>query len=75
MIIDGHAHAIAELADTESLVEIMDSLNVDKVVLCPGGTTDTKAKFSRPKFKESFFTTRPLIILFFNRFLRRVSRV
>ncbi|MFW9852490.1 MAG: amidohydrolase family protein [Candidatus Thorarchaeota archaeon] len=36
MIIDGHAHASGDFRDPEKLISILDSLGVDKIVLCPG---------------------------------------
>ena len=36
MIIDGHAHSCGDFYDVDKLISILDELNVDKVVLCPG---------------------------------------
>lgn len=36
MIIDGHAHSAGEFYSPEEVVRILDELQVDKVVLCPG---------------------------------------
>lgn len=52
MIIDGHAHTFAEFSKTETLIPLMDSLGVDKVVLCPGGA-EPNTEFKIPKVKDS----------------------
>ncbi|NHJ49309.1 MAG: amidohydrolase family protein [Asgard group archaeon] len=69
MIIDGHAHAFGEFGSIERLIPILDSLKVDKVVLCPAGA-DPTAEAHKPKLKESFIITRPRLHLLSNRFLR-----
>ncbi|NHK30696.1 MAG: amidohydrolase family protein [Asgard group archaeon] len=69
MIIDGHAHAIGEFGDLKRLIPILDSLNVDKVVICPGGG-DPSFEPRKPNVKESFITTNPRNHLLSNRFLR-----
>jgi predicted TIM-barrel fold metal-dependent hydrolase len=69
MIIDGHAHAIGEFGDLDRLIPILDSLSVDKVVICPGGG-DPSYEPRKPKIKESFLSTRPMNHLLSNRFLR-----
>jgi hypothetical protein len=36
MVVDGHAHTSGEFCRGEDIIGIMDSLGVDKVILCPG---------------------------------------
>lgn len=73
MIIDGHAHALAEFSTPESITEILTKLNVDKIVLCPGGG-DPKGEPMRPKLLKISLMYNPRIHLFSNKFLRLVSR-
>jgi len=74
MIIDGHAHALAEFADPEMLRRILSELEVDKVVLCPGGGADPHYEPRRPKVKESFLVTNHRILFLSNHLLRRWSK-
>ena len=74
MIVDGHAHALAEFARVDSLKEIIDELGVDKVVLCPGGSSETDIKPKFPQPKENFLVTNPRLLFLGNRYLRRRSR-
>ena len=69
MIIDGHAHAIGEFGDLKRLIPLLDSLGVDKVVICPGGG-DPTVEPKKPNIKESFLTTNPRNHFLSNRFLR-----
>lgn len=73
MIIDGHAHALGEYADPDSIIEIMDKFHVDKVVLCPGGANNP-FEYKKPKYKENFFITRPMLLMLSGRILRRMTR-
>ena len=48
MIIDGHAHASGEFGNTKQLIKILNRLEVDKIVLCPGSQDkDTIPKIPR----------------------------
>ncbi|NHJ86750.1 MAG: amidohydrolase family protein [Asgard group archaeon] len=69
MIIDGHAHAIGEFADPEKLFAILDEVEVNKIVLCPGGG-NPHSEPMKPKVKESFLTTNPKILFWSNHLLR-----
>ncbi|NHJ39767.1 MAG: amidohydrolase family protein [Asgard group archaeon] len=73
MIIDGHAHAIGEFGNLERLIPLLDSLGVEKVILCPGGG-DPSVEPRKPKIRESFITTNPRNQFFSNRFLRYFHR-
>ena len=53
MIIDGHAHAFGDFAKTSKLIPLMDTLGVDKVVLCPGGSNNTDFEFKLPKLAQA----------------------
>jgi len=43
MIIDGHAHSSGEFWSAERIIPILDELEVDKVVLCPGPANEPTA--------------------------------
>lgn len=68
MIIDGHAHAMGEFGNPDLLVKLLDDLGVDKVVLCPGGSSSTERP-DLPKIKESWFVKNRHLIMVSNRFL------
>lgn len=74
MIIDGHAHAYGEFGDPENLIKIMNQLNVDKVVLCPG-MRNNPSKPPFPEFRwESKLMTHPrALLLIVNRLIRLFS--
>ncbi|NHJ32471.1 MAG: amidohydrolase family protein [Asgard group archaeon] len=74
MIIDGHAHATAEFADPKTLKEIMDELNVAKIVLCPGRGDDPSYEPKRPKVRQSLIVTNHRVLFFSNHLLRRWSK-
>lgn len=44
MKIDGHAHSAGEFLDADDLIHVIDSLGVDKVVLCPGVKNDDRTQ-------------------------------
>ena len=67
MIIDGHAHALAEFADPVKLNHIMNELGVDKIVLCPGGGADPHYEPQRPKVRQSFLVTNHRILFLSNK--------
>jgi predicted TIM-barrel fold metal-dependent hydrolase len=69
MIIDGHAHAYGVFGSAERLLPLLDSLGVDKIVLCPG-SEDPKAEPRKIRLKESWITTTSSFHLFANRMLR-----
>lgn len=73
MIIDGHAHALAEFSKPESISEIMEKLAVDKIVLCPGGG-DENYEPMRPNLPNISLIYNPHLHLLSNRFLRFKSR-
>ncbi|NHJ84065.1 MAG: hypothetical protein FK734_01300 [Asgard group archaeon] len=73
VIIDGHGHAYGEYSNVDSIKQLTNDYNVDKIVLCAGrGQSDEEPK--RPRLKESFISTRPKLHLFSNRFLRMISK-
>jgi len=43
MIIDGHSHSSGEFWSAERIIPILDELEVDKVVLCPGPANEPTA--------------------------------
>lgn len=74
MIIDGHAHALGEFSNVESIKTILDELKVDKIVLCPGSSEDPTITPIKPKIKGNFITKNARIVFVSNIFLRRYSK-
>ena len=64
MIVDAHAHACGEFADTRKLPEILDKLGVDKVALCPGLKGHTSAP-TPPNIPISAIKQHPLYSRYF----------
>lgn len=56
MIIDAHAHACGDFLHGEEIVKILDSNNVDKVILVPGELGSTK-NYSLPDWAARFPNT------------------
>lgn len=52
-VIDGHAHSAGEFCRGEDVVRILDSVGVDKVILCPGPLNDPR-KWPVPPFGKVF---------------------
>lgn len=74
MIIDAHAHAMGDFAKKDSLLNILKENNVDKIVLCPGGSVDdpTDQPGFIPRFKKpNFIISNPTLLFLSNRFLKR----
>jgi predicted TIM-barrel fold metal-dependent hydrolase len=71
LIIDGHAHSAGDFFDADKMIEIMDSLGVDKVVLCPGVVNDPKNQslVRLSKFKN------PDHMIRINRIIRFISNI
>lgn len=53
MIIDGHAHSCGEFYDSSNIIKLLNKLNVDKVVLCPGIKNEEKG-YGVPKIANIF---------------------
>ncbi len=68
MIIDGHAHASGDFSNPDKLVKILDSLGVDKIVLCPG-SLDEDAIPDIPKISYSPISKMKRLLLLANRFI------
>ncbi|MCF2144064.1 MAG: amidohydrolase family protein [Candidatus Heimdallarchaeota archaeon] len=62
---------MGEFAEVRTLEAILNKLKVDKIGLCPGGGSEGKTTYIRPKIKENFLTTNPKILFLSNKFLRR----
>jgi predicted TIM-barrel fold metal-dependent hydrolase len=71
VIIDGHAHSAGVFFDANHMIEIMDSLGVDKVVLCPGVVNDGKDQslFRLSRFQNSDHMVR------MNRIIKLISSI
>ncbi|MFW9924793.1 MAG: amidohydrolase family protein [Candidatus Thorarchaeota archaeon] len=75
LIIDGHAHALAEFSTIESILEIMSVAGVDKIILCPGGGGENSSyKPIRPKPLKISLMYNQRIHFLSNRFMRFTSR-
>ncbi len=74
MIIDGHAHALGEFSNIDSIRTILDKLKVDKIVLCPGSSKDPTVTPIKPKMKGNFITKNAKIVFVSNIFLRRYGK-
>lgn len=70
MIIDGHAHSRGYFYNVDKLISILDELNVDKVVLCPGPKNDNK-NLSLPNISN--IIKRRDLMSFMNRIIRFVT--
>jgi len=68
MIIDGHAHATGVFADPDRLVSLLDSLGVDKVVLCPGAH-DEESLPKIPKISYTRISKMKQLILLANKWI------
>ena len=68
MIIDGHAHATGEFSDPSKLIPLLDSLGVDKIVLCPG-PVDIEGIFDIPKISYTPISKIGRLIFFGNKYI------
>jgi predicted TIM-barrel fold metal-dependent hydrolase len=68
MIIDGHTHATGIFADPDRLVPLLDSLGVDKVVLCPGALKEESLP-NVPKISYTSISKMKRLIFLGNRWI------
>ena len=68
MIIDGHAHASGDFSDPEKLISLLNTLGVDKIVLCPG-SLDEDAIPDIPRISYTPISKSKRLLLLANKYI------